>query len=211
MSGRRWRLDLRQAGRHIRLVLVLGALANTVFYLAAVRPEVREYRNLLEGTGPQQEQLREQRAEVEKREDYLAALVQARDDLRRLREDVLATRDQRMIDVQLELKSLADQFNIDLESVTFDNQLLREEELDKLIMIVPLEGGYANLRRFLQAVESSDKFLVIERVALAEGKRGGVLLQLNISLATYFDAPPEVKRSNEIERRGRRPERGRAG
>jgi Tfp pilus assembly protein PilO len=211
MSPRRWRFDVRLAGGRIRAVLALWAVANVAFYLAAVRPEVREYRNLLEGTGPQQEELRVQRTEVEERENYFAALVQAEEDLRRLREEVLATREARMIDVQLELKALADRFNIDLESVTFENELLREEELDKLVMVVPLQGGYANLRRFLQAVESSDKFLVVERVALAEGKHGGVMLQLNISLATYFDGPPELRRLNDLERRGRRREREGAG
>ena len=59
---------------------------------------------------------------------------------------------------------------------------------------VPLEGGYANLRKFLQAVEGSDKFLVVERVALARGKQGGRMLDLNISLATYFMASPELVR-----------------
>ena len=59
-------------------------------------------------------------------------------------------------------------------------------------MNVPLEGGYPALRRFLQAVEQSDKFLIVERVALAKGKEGGVMLQLNITLATYFNAPADV-------------------
>ena len=137
--------------------------------------------------------------------------MQAELDLRRLRQEVLARREDRMIEVQLELKKLADQFSIDLDSVTFDNELLHDEELDKLVMVVPLEGGYANLRRFLQAVESSDKFLVVERVALGEGKHGGVMLQLSISLATYFDGPLELKRVNERERRGRRGTREQSG
>ncbi len=109
-----------------------------------------------------------------------------------------------MIDVQLELTELAEQFSIDLESVTFDNDLLYEEELDKLVMTVPLQGGYANLRKFLQAVEASEKFLVVERVALGEGKQGGVMLELSITLATYFDAPEEVKRANREKARPRR-------
>ena len=62
-------------------------------------------------------------------------------------------------------------------------------DLDKLIMVVPLQGNYASLRAFLQAVEDSEKFLLVERVALAEARQGGVMLELNITLATYFDAP----------------------
>jgi Tfp pilus assembly protein PilO len=205
MTRRRLRFDLRQAGGHLRAVLVLWTVANIALYVLLVRPAVREYRNLLEGTGPQQQELRAQRAEVERRETYLNALVQAEQDLTRLRDEVLSTRERRMVEVQLELKSLADQFGIDLDSVTFESELMRNEELDKLRMVVPLEGGYTNLRRFLQAVESSSKFLVVEGVALGEGKHGGAMLQLNISLATYFDVPPELKRVNQPERRGRRP------
>ena len=211
MTARRLRFDLRQAGRGIATALALAAAANTALYLLAVRPKVREYTHLQEGTGPQQEALNAQRAEVEERESYLQALVRAEEDLRHLRKDVLARREDRMIDVQLELKRLADQFGIDLDSVTFDSELLNEEELDKLVMVVPLEGGYANLRRFLQAVESSDKFLVVERVSLGEGKRGGVMLQLSISLATYFDGPIELKRVNERQRRAVRESRERKG
>jgi hypothetical protein len=56
-------------------------------------------------------------------------------------------------------------------------------------MVLPLEGGYASLRGLLEAVERSDKFLVVERVTIGQGRDGGVLLQLNVTLATYFDAP----------------------
>jgi hypothetical protein len=211
MSGRRFKFDVRAAGRYITLVLGLLAVANGAFYFLATRPKVQEHTSLQEGTGPQQEALRANRAEVEEREGYHEALLKAEADLTTLREDVLSTRQQRLIEVQLELASLAGQFSIDLDSVAFDNELLREEELDKLVMTVPLEGGYANLRRFLQAVENSEKFLVVERVALGEGKRGGVMLQLSISLATYFDAPEDVKRANETERRVGRTKRARRG
>ena len=211
MSGRRLKFDIRQAGRYIALVLGMLAVANGTFYFLATRPRVHEYTSLQEGTGPQQEALKANRAEVEERETYLDALLKAEADLATLREEVLSTRQQRMIEVQLELAALAEQFSIDVESIGFENELLYEEELDKLVMVVPLEGGYANLRRFLQAVEGSEKFLVVERVALGEGKSGGVMLQLSISLATYFDAPDDVKQANEAAERVRRAKRAARG
>ena len=36
---------------------------------------------------------------------------------------------------------------------------------------------------------------MIERVALAEGKEGGVMLQLSITLATYFNTPIRVEQA----------------
>jgi len=80
MSGRRFKFDIRQAGRYISVVLVLLAVTNGVFYFLATRPRVREYTSLREGTGPQQEALMAHRAEVEEREAYHEALVRAEAD-----------------------------------------------------------------------------------------------------------------------------------
>ena len=44
----------------------------------------------------------------------------------------------------------------------------------------------------VQAVEESDKFLLVERVGLTKGKQGGRMLDLSISLATYFNAPGDL-------------------
>jgi Tfp pilus assembly protein PilO len=201
MARRAPRLDLRQAGRHI--LMALGALAalNAVFYFVLAQPSVREYRRLTEEREPFQ-RLNERRGVVESHEGFLGAVQQAGRDLENLREEVLSTRNQRLVDVTQEVASLCEQFGIDFDTVNFDNELLLDEELDRLTMNVPLEGNYASLRKFLQAVESSDKFLVIERVSLARGKEGGTLLDLSINLATYFTAPEElVARKRTLGRR----------
>ena len=87
--------------------------------------------------------------------------------------------------------------------MSYSHKLMVGERLDRLEMVVPLEGGYVNLRKFLQAVEESDKFLLVERVALAQGKQGGRLLDLTISLASYFSAPEEVLAAQDRGRRRR--------
>ena len=202
MTARRLKFDIRQAGRPILFVLLVWFLLCAAFYLVLARPQVQRYRNLVENSDPQRQALAARRAEVERRETYLEGLQQAERDLAHLREQVLSTRDLRLVSVQRELTRLCDQFNIDLQTVTLDHDDLLDEELDRMVMVVPLEGGYANLRKFLQAVESSDEFLLVEKVGLGKGKEGGVMLQLNITLATYFDLPEELKRKLEKRRRG---------
>ncbi len=75
------------------------------------------------------------------------------------------------------------------------NEILREEGLDRFAMVVPLQGGYASLRKFLQAVEASEKFLVVESVALDGLARGGTstTLNLNITVASYFSVTPATQ------------------
>ena len=205
MAGRLPRLDIRRGGR--RIVTLLGALVvlNAAFYLGLVKPQVREYQSLTEAREPLG-MLSERQQQVETHEAFRQAVGQAESDLRDLRESILSTRDLRLVDVQEELERLCTQFGIDLNSVGYDNDLLLDEELDRFVMNVPLEGNYASLRKFLQAVEDSEEFLVVERVSLARGKEGGRTLSLSINLATYFVAPEDVlarKRAME-RRRGRR-------
>ena len=205
MAGRLPRLDIRRGGRGI--VTLLGALVvlNAAFYVGLVQPQVREYQSLTEAREPLG-MLSERQQQVETHEAFRQAVGQAESDLRDLRESILSTRDLRLVDVQEELERLCAQFGIDLNSVGYDNDLLLDEELDRFVMNVPLEGNYASLRKFLQAVEDSEEFLVVERVSLARGKEGGRTLSLSINLATYFVAPEDVlarKRAME-RRRGRR-------
>lgn len=201
MTTRKRRFDIRQAGKPLITILVCWLVLVVGFHLFLVRPKVAQYLSLEDRTGPQFQALKARRDLVEGREAYLAALEKAQADMVRLREEVLSTREQRVVEVHAEVKRLCQQFNIDLDSVSYSNDLLMEEELDKEVMTVPLEGGYANLRRFIQAVESSEEFLIIERVALDENKEGGVLLQLSITLATYFDLPDELKQQRPPTRR----------
>jgi Tfp pilus assembly protein PilO len=200
MSPRKNRFDIRQMGRQFLTAYLILSVLNVLVYAVLVRPKVRSYEELKAESESARERLRRREDEVRAKEGFLAALDLAKKELEQLRHDLLSTRDRRMIEVQLEVARLAREFGINYKQVRYDNQKLPDEGLDTMTMIVPLEGGYASLRKFLQAVESSDKFLVIEQVALAEGHEGGAMLQLNIALATYFD-DPELRTAEEARRR----------
>ena len=190
---RRFRFDVRQASRDLLLVFLCLLGLNAAFFAFFVRPRLGEYRTLTTANAPRLQEMGRREAEVRKREEYLSGLEQAENDLGRLRKEILSTREERMISVQRELAGLAQQFSVNMEQVQYQNEKSEEEGLDRFAMVVPLQGGYANLRRFIQAVENSDRFLVVERVALAEGEEGGVLLTMNITLATYFNLPEALK------------------
>lgn len=185
------RFDIRQAGRRIVFGGLTLALLNLGFYLLYTRPAVREYGRLEATTRPDFDEMKRREKSVQRLEAFRDGLQQAEADLQSLRDDVLSTRNDRLVEIQAEVAEICGEFKIDLQSVSYGHELLLDEELDRLEMTVPLEGGYSNLRKFLQAIERSDKFLLVERVALAKGQQGGRLLDLNISLATYFNAPAD--------------------
>ena len=187
MSGRKLQFDIRRAARPLIIASSVLLLSNLVFFLALHRPVRAQHDALSNENTPQLTALRQWQAAVEDKETYLATLQTTGEELTQFKREVLSSRERRMIEVQFELDRLASQFNININQVNYENEDLPKEGLERFGMVVPLAGGYQNLRRFIRAVEESEKFLVIERVALAKGKDGGVLLQLNITLATYFE------------------------
>jgi len=188
MTARRLRFDVREASGTVFLLLGALILANATVSVVLVRPKVVRYRQLTDLSSPQLQVVKTREKEVARKEDHRKALEKTRDDMKRLAGDVLSTRQRRMIGVQLEIAKLAREFGIALERVQYENEPVDNGALERFAIVVPLAGGYANLRKFIQAVESSDNFLVIERVALGSGKAVDVL-ELDITLATYFIAP----------------------
>ena len=75
-----------------------------------------------------------------------------------------------------------------------------------LTISFPLEGGYENLRRFVNALETSENLLIIDQINLTENRAGGRGLRLAIDVTTYFDAP-HLKDLKAQSRRGGSPRR----
>ena len=188
MTTRRPRFDVRAASGTIFLVLAGLLLANAVVAVLYVRPKANRYRQLTDLSSPQIQVVKAREQDVVQKENYRKGLEKARDDMKHLAGDVLSTRQRRMIGVQLEVAKLAREFGIALDRVRYETEALDEGALERFAIIVPLTGGYSNLRKFMQSVESSDNFLVVERVALGTGKSQDIV-ELNITLATYFIAP----------------------
>jgi hypothetical protein len=200
--ARKPRFDVREASG--KILGVLGALlvVNAAVSVLLVRPAVERYRKLTDTSSPQVQALQKREKDVAAQEAYRTALETARDDMRHFAGDVLSTRQRRMIAVQLEVSKLLHEFGIAYNRVQYENEELENGALERFATVVPLAGGYANLRKFLQSVESSDSFLVVERVTLGNGKSGDVV-DLDITLATYFIAPDA-----KLDNFGKRPARG---
>jgi len=196
--------DIRQQGRPVLLVFLALVVVNIAAGLVLVRPKLNELTTLREEYEPRRQELLDFRKVVEGRESYLATLNQTEADLHRLRTEVLSTKERRLVVAQLEVADIAEQFGVNVDEVSYENDTLYDEGLEYLGWRVPLEGGYTNLRKFIEAVEESPKFLVIESVSLDQAKDGGSLLQLNIKLATYFDAPELAEEAARDRNKGSR-------
>lgn len=195
------RFDVRQASRPIVVFLLVWLGVVLALHVLAVRPRIGAYEKIRDSNEPRLTALKQQKEKVENREAYLAAVRETVKDLETLRKDILSLRERRLIEVQSELHGLADRFRISMDRVQYDDSELEDEELLRFAMVFPLEGNYTNLREFIQAAEKSDKFLVIESVGIGQAQQGGNRLQLNITVASYFDAP-QIRARKDRDRRG---------
>jgi len=103
--------------------------------------------------------------------------------------DVLSTKQERMTPVQRELRSIASKFGIKPESISYAKEIFEEDRIVRFSASLPLNGSYESLRAFIDAIENSANFITIQSIQLADSKEGGVILSLNINVATYFFDP----------------------
>ena len=58
--------------------------------------------------------------------------------------------------------------------------------LTRFDITMVLKGHYESVRQFIRDIEASDRFIVIDNVALSEGAEPGTPLVLTVELSTYY-------------------------
>jgi Tfp pilus assembly protein PilO len=92
--------------------------------------------------------------------------------------------------VNLWLTQAAAEAGLSFRSARFTQDDVDDSQLMKATQTMVLQGRYADIRRFLHAVESAEEFIVLERVELAQsdntqqGRDSNLGVELTVS--TYF-------------------------
>ena len=92
------------------------------------------------------------------------------------------------------LQQAARDAGLEYRAANFTWEPVRESPLSRASADVTLRGRYADIRRFLHAVEAADEFLVVERLALTQpantpqGTAG--MLEVSLIVSTFFVTEP---------------------
>lgn len=86
----------------------------------------------------------------------------------------------------LQLAQLARECNLRYSRRMLDAEPLRESTLDVVRMTMTLEGSYEDLRRFIHRIETGAPFIVIDNVALGQGREPNGPLALTLELSTFY-------------------------
>ncbi len=180
------RFDLRA---HLMPLLAgLGGLlvVNLALLSLVTQPRLSAAQNADETTAELAAAVEREVKRVDGLESRVAEMQESRAVLDRFFSEDLATKKERLVAVQREIYQIARTFQVEAAQLKFNHEPVVGTNLVQLSVNIPLAGGYNNLRQFINKVEHSELFLIIQSIQLQEGDRGGAMLNLNVRLATYF-------------------------
>jgi Tfp pilus assembly protein PilO len=188
-KDKRGRFDIRAERVKVSVFLGILAVVNIVLYVTMNLPRLHrqavEERRLAAVT----QGLSEVSRRVGTMKDLDQRFEGEQDKVKRFYGDILGTKDARMIRIQREVRAIASTLGMDPETIAYQPELLDKVGLIRFSVNVPLSGDYRNLRQFINKIEKSENFLIVDSVTLGGSKDGGALLDLNIHMSTFFDAP----------------------
>jgi len=165
------------------LLLLINVIVFAFFTLPKINAETIS-RERLDDSMERQNRLRARLAGLS--EDR-RALEAASGDLESFFKEVLEGRD-RQISVIKDRNEIAADFGVQPTRVRYSINSVQNQPLERFMMNFPLQGNYASLRFFINTIERSENFLIIDGIELESGELAGEL-SMRIGVSTYFHRP----------------------
>ncbi len=150
-----------------------------------------QVQSLEEDVETQERTLAQRQAERRQQEELIGRARLNEQRIRQLYDERFSTRSRRLTSVTDEIKSLAAQAGLSPDKITFPEEEIEEYGLVKRSYVFSVEGTYFELRRFINLLELSESFLILEGVNLSEGSgEGEPELRINLQISTLFNRDP---------------------
>jgi Tfp pilus assembly protein PilO len=145
------------------------------------------------GAGPQA--LARQRLDLRQQDKLLGADVRRVAAIRERLSDVQRQADQFYADeflqpatgysmIVADLNEISGKAGLHLSRVDFKERPLESRGVTEITVTTSVEGDYANLVRFINGLERTENFYLLENISLAASTAGSI--KLNLQLRTYF-------------------------
>lgn len=164
---------------------VMAILLNAVLLMILVMPRRSaigalqgEYASLRQLVAKDQKDVRELKARVDR-------LQRAQSDLKKIYSEILLPRKEGVLAIRLELEQLAHNLQVKRGDPAYNYEDLSKFRLQQFKLSVPVDGNYRNIRKFINGIERSKHFLILDRVDLSSDKQPDSL-SLDFRLSTYL-------------------------
>lgn len=150
-----------------------------------------QVQSLEEDVEKQERTLAQRQAERRQQEGLIGRARLNEQRIRQLYDERFSTRSRRLTSVTDEIKGLAAQAGLSPDKIAFPEEEIEEYGLVKRSYVFSVEGTYFELRRFINLLELSESFLILEGVNLSEGSgEGEPELRINLQISTLFNRDP---------------------
>lgn len=168
----------------VRLTLVF-IFINAVILTVLVLPKRARIAALQSQYATLRSEAATDRRELRMLEERLKNIQQAQKDLQTIYSKVLATKKKGVTEIRLELEGLTRSLQIKRQDFSYNYENLDDFKLQHFMLGVPVEGNYRNIRRFINSIERSPHFLILDRVDLSSEEKADAL-NLDFRISTYL-------------------------
>lgn len=112
------------------------------------------------------------------------------EEIQRFRRDFLGEKDERMVTISSFLHKTAREHGIQLDDVDYNRERSNDKGMEIHSITMPLLGRYRDIRQFVNSIENSGLFLVITEMSLEDESGQSGKVQVDLTLATYFEGAP---------------------
>ena len=134
------------------------------------------------------------RAELGEKEEELRVLSESEaraarnaEAVRRFWSDVVQERAPGLTEAWDEIDRLAGETNVARGRTGYDRELL-DVGLEQIKATMPVAGDYFDLVRFVNRLERSERFFLVEQIAISQRETGEAAIQLDCSIAFFLKA-----------------------
>lgn len=136
----------------------------------------------------QLDQLRRQHqqwsADIQRASEIRDKLGQIEHDCSRFFDQQFLSEDVGSSTVVADLTAIAKKAGLETRTVSYKSAELEKRNVIEFAITATVEGSYANIVGFINGLEQSERFYLMENLALASAQGGA--LKLNLQLKTYF-------------------------
>ena len=128
----------------------------------------------------------------QQRDDLVSLAEAGRQGIEQLHRERFSTEEKRLTAVINEVKTLARRAGLEPTAVNYPDEAYEEFGLRQRALAFGVQGSYRQLRQFINLLELSDSFLVLEEVRLSDAAGSDQNLRISLRVKTLFSTKPDA-------------------
>ena len=167
-------------------VLMGLLLLNLPIYFFLVRKEVEAANGEAARREQMGIQLSRQTATVQALREMSKQFTESRRRYAQFIDEYLFPKDKMASELLLELDQISAEAGLTRNRVGYRFDPEPAFGLQRMVITLPVEGSYTNIRNFLNLLESHEKFIIIDSMTLVSEREGTGTIRLDVSLSTLL-------------------------